>query len=123
VIVGIGLDLIETARIERSLKNEKFLRRIYTPQEQAYLLKRKMNAQTAAGIFAAKEAVSKALGTGFGHIRWLDVEIIKDDRGKPCVNLKGSALERLQALGGKSVFVSITHIKDLAAAQAVIESE
>lgn len=123
MIVGIGLDLIETARIERSLKNERFLRRIYTPKEQAYLLERKMNAQTAAGIFAAKEAVSKALGTGIGHIRWLDVEIIKDGRGKPCVNLRGSALERLKSLGGKSVFVSITHIKDLAAAQAIIESD
>jgi holo-[acyl-carrier protein] synthase len=123
VIAGIGLDLIETARVRRSIENPRFLQKVYTALEQEYLQERKNNAQTAAGIFAAKEAVSKALGTGFGSIRWLDVEILRDDRGKPYAVLHGNALEQLQAIGGKTVLVTITHIKDLAAAQAVIEGE
>ena len=122
VIVGIGLDLIETARVKRSMENPRFLQKVYTPSEQEYLLDRNRNAQTAAGIFAAKEAVSKALGTGFGNTRWLDVEILRDDLGKPYAVLNGSARERMRAIGGKNILVSITHIRDLAAAQAVIES-
>ena len=119
--MGIGLDLIETARVERSMENPGFLRKVYTPAEQEYLTGRKMNAQTAAGIFAAKEAVSKALGTGFGNTRWHDVEILRDDLGKPYAVLNGSARERMRAIGGKNILVSITHIRDLAAAQAIIE--
>lgn len=122
MIVGIGLDMIETARVKRSIENPRFLQKVYTELEQEYLQERKNNAQTAAGIFAAKEAVSKALGTGFGSIRWLDVEILRDERGKPYAVLHGNALEQMRTIGGKTVLVTITHIKDLAAAQAVIES-
>ena len=82
MILGIGLDLIETARVKRSLENPKFLEKVYTPGEQEYLLERKGNAQSAAGIFAAKEAVSKALGTGFGPIR---LQEVGSGGGKPCV--------------------------------------
>jgi holo-[acyl-carrier protein] synthase len=121
VILGIGLDLIETARVKRSLENPKFIEKVYTPGEQEYLLERKGNAQSAAGIFAAKEAVSKALGTGFGPIRLQEVEILCDESGKPCVRLTGAALKRMKDMGGSQVLVSITHIKDLAAAQAVID--
>jgi holo-[acyl-carrier protein] synthase len=123
VIAGIGLDVVETARLKRSIENPRFVQRVYTALEQEYLMERKNNAQTAAGIFAAKEAVSKALGTGFGRVRWLDIEILRDDRGKPYAVLKGNALERMRDIGGKKVLVTITHIKELAAAQAVIEGE
>lgn len=121
MVLGIGLDLIETARVKRSLENPRFLEKVYTPGEQEYLQQRKGNAQSAAGIFAAKEAVSKALGTGFGPIRLQEVEILWGKRGKPYVRLTGAALKRMQDMGGSQVLVSITHIKDLAAAQAVID--
>ncbi len=123
MILGIGLDLIETARVESKLVNSRFLDKVYTSSEQEYILARKQNGQSAAGIFAAKEAVSKALGTGFGTVRWTEIEIVQDSKGKPCVNLSGAAQQRLEEMGGKQVLVSITHIKDLAAAQAVVESE
>lgn len=121
MILGIGLDIIETARVEKALQNPVFLKKVYTEGEQEYLAKRKGNAQSAAGIFAAKEAVSKALGTGFGPISFQEVEIVWDENGKPSVKLTGRALMKLQEMGGKQVLVSITHIKDLAAAQAVID--
>ncbi len=121
MILGIGLDIIETARVEKALQNPVFLKKVYTEGEQEYLAKRKGNAQSAAGIFAAKEAVSKALGTGFGPISLQEVEIIWNENGKPSVKLTGRALMKLQEMGGKQVLVSITHIKDLAAAQAVID--
>ncbi len=121
MILGIGLDIIETARVEKALQNPVFLKKVYTEGEQEYLAKRKGNAQSAAGIFAAKEAVSKALGTGFGPISFQEVEIVWDENGKPSVRLTGRALMKLQEMGGKQVLVSITHIKDLAAAQAVID--
>jgi len=121
LILGIGLDIIETARVEKALQNPVFLKKVYTEGEQEYLAKRKGNAQSAAGIFAAKEAVSKALGTGFGPISLQEVEIVWNENGKPSVRLTGRALMKLQEMGGKQVLVSITHIKDLAAAQAVID--
>ncbi len=121
MILGIGLDIIETARVEKALQNPVFLKKVYTEGEQEYLAKRKGNAQSAAGIFAAKEAVSKALGTGFGPISLQEVEIVWNENGKPSVKLTGRALMKLQEMGGKQVLVSITHIKDLAAAQAVID--
>lgn len=121
MILGIGLDIIETARVEKALQNPVFLKKVYTEGEQEYLAKRKGNAQSAAGIFAAKEAVSKALGTGFGPISLQEVEIVWNENGKPSVRLTGRALMKLQEMGGKQVLVSITHIKDLAAAQAVID--
>lgn len=121
MILGIGLDIIETARVEKALQNPVFLKKVYTEGEQEYLAKRKGNAQSAAGIFAAKEAVSKALGTGFGPISLQEVEIVWNENGKPSVKLTGRALKKLQEMGGKQVLVSITHIKDLAAAQAVID--
>lgn len=123
MILGIGLDIIETARVESKLLNNRFLDKIYTSSEQAYILRRKQNGQSAAGIFAAKEAVSKALGTGFGTVGWTDIEIVQDPKGKPYVNLSGAAKQRLEEMGGKQVLISITHIKDLAAAQAIIDSE
>ena len=121
MIIGIGLDMIEVARIKRSLDNPRFLDKVFTSLEQEYILSRHMNAQTAAGIFAAKEAVSKALGTGFGSIRWTDVEILREELGRPYAILRDSALSQMQNMGGRTVWVSITHIKDYAAAQAIIE--
>ena len=120
MILGIGLDIIETARVEKALQNPVFLKKVYTEGEQEYLAKRKGNAQSAAGIFAAKEAVSKALGTGFGPISFQEVEIVWDENGKPSVKLTGRALMKLQEMGGNRSGFHYPY-KDLAAAQAVID--
>lgn len=121
MIKGIGIDIIEVCRIENSIRNPKFVNKIFTAKEQEYLLKRNMNKLTAAGMFSAKEAVSKALGTGFGKVKWTDIEILKEAGGKPYAVLHGAAAQTLKSMGGTRVFVSIAHIKEYALAQAVIE--
>ena len=78
-------------------------------------------AQTAAGIFAAKEAVVKALGTGFRGFGPAAIEVRVDALGKPLCALSGKALERMQALGGETIHLSITHTGDMAAAVAILE--
>ena len=118
-MLGLGLDLIEIARIERALKNGRFLERVYTEAERARI--RARGAQTAAGLFAAKEAVAKALGTGFrGFFPW-DVEIGPDALGRPQALLLRGARARFEAMGGRAIHLSITHTDQVAAAVAVVE--
>ena len=120
---GIGIDLCDIARIEEAIKKPHFYERIYTENERAYLDGRgEVKAQSAAGLFAAKEAVAKALGTGFarGVAPWL-IEITHDELGAPGVLLLGGAKERLEAIGGAGVLLSISHEGNSAAAFAVIQ--
>jgi holo-[acyl-carrier protein] synthase len=119
MIVGIGIDVAKIARIEKALENPRFAARAFTEGERARIAAR--GANTAAGLFAAKEAVSKALGSGFDGFGLTDVEILWDDAGRPRCRLAGGAARRLGAVGGESVFVSITHDAGVAAAVAVIE--
>ena len=121
MILGVGLDLMDVARIERAMQNERFLLRIYTEGERGRIALR--GAQTAAGYFAAKEAVAKALGTGFrGFCAW-DVEVAVDAFGRPEAVLYRGALERYRALGGGQLLISITHCGGMAAAVAVLEGD
>jgi holo-[acyl-carrier protein] synthase len=127
VIVGIGLDLVETARIERALDRwgQAFLGRLFTPGEVADSgLGRGRRAQRLAARLAAKEAVFKALGRGrpgqgLPGLGWLEVEVVKAESGRPEIVLSGRALARAEELGVTRVLVSLTHIKDIAAAQVV----
>ncbi len=122
MILGTGVDVIEIARVEKAAKREGFARRILSIDEIAYWEGKGRAAETLSGAFAAKEAVSKALGTGFGLIGWKEVEILHEENGAPYARLTGAAFQRLQALGGTRVHVSISHCKTYAIAQAVIES-
>lgn len=121
MIIGIGVDIIETERIAESLDKEGFLKRIYTREEIKLLTKRKMNAQTAAGNFAAKEAVMKAFSLGMDKLSWTDIEILREDSGAPYVNLYGTAKEAYEELKCKSIRVSISNLKSMALAQVVLE--
>ena len=113
-IRGIGIDLCEIARMQRLLDVERSLRRMFTEEEQAYIAgKGASAAQTMAGMFAAKEAVLKALGTGMS-ISMTDVVIGHTALGQPVVTLLGKAAEK-----GGNVMVSITHESGMAAAFAV----
>ncbi|MEA5058642.1 MAG: holo-ACP synthase [Candidatus Pelethousia sp.] len=124
MIVGTGIDVIEVERVEKAAAKEPFLRRIFTPAERAFFEEKGGNTQTLAGTFAAKEAVSKALGTGIAEgVNFLDIEIIRRPEGEPFVQLSGGAKERLKKIGGKRVHISISHIRTIAVAQAVIEDE
>jgi holo-[acyl-carrier protein] synthase len=113
-----GIDAAEIARISNAVERwgARFLDRIYTPVEQAYC-GRKM--QRLAGRFAAKEAISKVLGTGIRYIRWREIEILPDRTGKPVVRLHGRALAVAEALNLGEISVSITHTDELALAFAM----
>lgn len=123
MIKGNGIDIIEVERVQKNIKNQSFLRKIYTEKEIDYLKKRKFNPQTAAGLFAAKEAVAKCLGTGFSNFGASDIEITKNEMGKPLVTLYNNALKICKENKIFNIQVSITHIKDYAVAQAIAEGD
>ena len=122
-LFGIGIDVVEVSRIEESIADfgEKFLNRIFTPAERAYCERQKRSAIHFAARFAAKEAVSKAFGTGIGkEVGWLDVEIVRKASGEPEVMLAGRAKEFAEVNQVGSIKISLTHAEHYAAANAVI---
>jgi holo-[acyl-carrier protein] synthase len=121
-IHGIGNDIIEIERIERSIERygQKFLDRIFTKEEQNYCLKHHHSPRNFAGRFAAKEAVVKALGTGIREgVSWLDIEIINDAEGKPCVSFSTKLQETFP---NTQIHLSISHAKQYATAVAILVS-
>jgi holo-[acyl-carrier protein] synthase len=106
--VEVGIDVVEIARVQGVLERhgERFLRRIYTERERARYRGR---VQELAARFAAKEATMKALGTGIRGVRWRDIEILSNPRGKPIIVLHGTALRRAALLGLVHWSVSLTH--------------
>lgn len=106
--VAIGVDLIEIARIKRTLEDfgDRFLNRVYTERERDRYRNR---ISELAARFAAKEATSKALGTGIVGIRWREMEVVSNRRGKPVLVLHGQAAERAKLLGFTDFSVSMTH--------------
>lgn len=118
MILGIGIDMIEIDRIEKACLSQAFSIRMYTPAELRVCGGR---AVSLAGRFAVKEAVAKALGTGFREISQLEIETLRDELGKPVVNLYGEAEKRFAMLGGRTIHVSITHTKTTAAAMVILE--
>jgi holo-[acyl-carrier-protein] synthase len=120
MIAGTGIDIIEIARIKRAVqRREGFIDRFFSPQEAAYYRRRGMNISTIAGGFAAKEAVAKALGTGFKAFGWKEIEITRDPQGRPIVKLLGRAQDLCAEKGIDKILVSISHSRDYAVAQAV----
>lgn len=121
---GLGIDLCEIARIERILeKNDGFLRRYFTAEEQAYIAGRGQTAaQSAAAMFAAKEAFLKATGAGLGGgIPLTDVGVEHEKNGQPRYTLGETAMARMGALGAETAWLSLSHEGGMAAAVCVIE--
>lgn len=116
-----GIDIVEVWRIEKNIQTKGFCERVFTPDEIKYCRSRKLGqAQSYAARFAAKEAFSKALGTGITKgISFTDIEVGKKDQ-KPVLILHNKALELLAGLGECSVDLSISHTKETAAANVVI---
>lgn len=124
MIIGIGLDLVETARVRQALEKQgdRFLDRVFTPAEVAYCRSTADPAMHLAARFAAKEACAKALGTGLGAgAAWADIEVVRDERGKPGIVLTGNAARSAEDLEVSSIFLSITHTDTHAAAVVVLE--
>lgn len=119
MITGIGVDLIEVDRIRKACEKEGFLNRCFTEDERKLI---DSKWQRAAGNFAVKEAVVKMLGTGFRGIVLKDIEVLRDDLGKPYVKLYGKAGELAKAIGISTIHVSITNTKDYANAFVIGEN-
>ncbi|MCL2564606.1 MAG: holo-ACP synthase [Defluviitaleaceae bacterium] len=123
MVLGIGCDIIEIARIKKSLEKENFLHRYFTNKEIKLINERGFCASaTAAGNFCAKEAVAKAFGIGFGDIMPIDIEILRSDKNAPYVILHGKALLEFERLEALNIFLSISHSKEMAIAYVVIEN-
>jgi len=114
----IGIDLLEIARMEKSLRNPRFMARVFTPAEIELFAERRFAAQTVAANFCAKEAFAKALGCGFRGFSYLDIEVLRDPLGAPVLTAKGLAAE---LLGDAKVSVSMTHTKGTAGAVVIID--
>ena len=122
-IIGIGTDLCAVSRMERAIQKQHFYERVFFEGERAYLeAKENARAQSAAAMFAAKEAVAKALGTGFirGVMPWT-IEVTHDAAGRPGIILHGEAKKRLEEIGGVRVHLSLSHEGDTAMAFVVVE--
>lgn len=121
---GLGIDLCGVERIERELKrSDAFLHRFFTNSERAYIASRgQMGAQSAAAMFAAKEAFLKAVGAGIGGgIALCEIGVEHLPGGAPAYRLTGMAQARLGELGAERAFLSLTHEAGMAAAVCVIE--
>ena len=118
-IMGLGVDLVEIDRVRSLLdrNSEAFRRRCFTEHEWEYASRFRDPSARLAARFAGKEAVMKSLGTGWRHLRWVDIEITGG--GRPRVVLTGRAAERAEMLGVTDVLVTITHTRDQAVVMAV----
>lgn len=122
MVIGIGTDIIEIDRIEKAInKNNNFLKKVFTTKEIEMFKTRNMRAEVIAGNFAAKEAVSKALGTGIRGFSLIDIEVLRDDLGKPIVYLNND----IDSIINKKyrVNISISHNRTSAIAFVVLEEE
>ena len=122
-VLGIGVDIVETARIESSLERfgERFLRRVFTQGERDYCSAMAFPARHYAARFAAKEAVSKAFGTGIGkQVGWRDVEVKRKETGEPFILLHGTAAELGESLHLVQALISLSHSDHYSVANAIL---
>jgi holo-[acyl-carrier protein] synthase len=125
-VLGIGVDLVENARIEHSLERfgERFLRRVFTAGEIEYSQSMKYPARHLAARFAAKEAVSKAFGTGIGRaMGWKDIDVHRKASGEPFVVLEGGAKKLAEERKVSKVSITLSHTEHHAMAMIVVEGE
>ncbi|MGI9496685.1 MAG: holo-ACP synthase [Mariniblastus sp.] len=120
-VVGIGTDIVECLRVAKMIDKHEgiFIERVYTPDEIEYCGSRKASTQHYAGRWAAKEAILKAMGTGWSNgIQWTDIEIINHMGGKPYVRLGGQAKVICESRGIAEIMISISHCDNFATAFA-----
>ncbi len=124
MILGCGIDIVAVDRIRRLYERhgERFLRHLLTADERLAALSLTNPVPRLAGRFAAKEAVMKALGTGWtGGVNFVQIEVVNTPVGAPGVRLSGTAQQRYEELGGRRWHLSISHERDMAVAQAILE--
>lgn len=124
MIVGTGVDLAEVDRIQAAIERfgQRFIERIYTPAEIAYVERKANRFERYAARFAAKEAGMKAIGTGWRHgVRWQDFEVLNLPSGRPTLKLHGVAREFAEALGVRDIWLSLTHTAQHGMAFVILE--
>ena len=124
MILGVGIDLVEVGRIRDSLERlgERFARRILCPAEYEYCFSHTDPSTHVAARFAAKEAVSKAFGTGIGtELGWLDIEVIRLESGSTQVRLQGAGTQLMERRFAKIIHLNLTHTAQYASAVAILE--
>lgn len=124
MILGVGTDLAEVARIRQSIDRfgERFLSRIYTDNERSYAASKANAAERFAARFAVKEAGMKAIGTGWNFgVTWKDFEVVNERSGRPTLRLSGIARDIAVRLGVKRTSITLTHTRELAFAVVILE--
>jgi holo-[acyl-carrier protein] synthase len=124
MIVGTGIDIAEVPRIEASIARfgDRFLHRIFTEAEIRYCDSKANRVERYAARFAAKEAAMKAIGTGWNHgVTWRDVEVCRRPGGRPTIAFHGKAAEFAAKLGAMHIALSLSHTKEYAIAQVILE--
>lgn len=124
MIIGVGMDLVEVERVRSLLARHagRAARRLFTDMEVEYCRRSRNDAESYAARFAAKEAVFKALGTGWGGgTAWRDVEVVVDSAGAPRLRLHGTTLRLARERGVQNAHVTLTHTRDLAGAYVILE--
>ena len=123
MIIGIGTDIVDVSRIQRLIeKSPAFIEKVYCPKEIAYCEDRANSAESFAARFAAKEAVMKALGTGWAEqISFKEICISSDEKGKPEIELLGATKAFADGLGVKNIHLSLSHERTMALAFVVLE--
>ena len=122
MLIGVGCDVIEIARVQKAIAKQSFIERVFAPEEIAYCESRgKQAAASFAARFAAKEAVLKALGTGLRGGELTEIVITNDELGKPSVQLLGYHGQLAAKLGVKKIAISMSHSRETALAYVVME--
>lgn len=116
-----GVDIVKNIRIKSIMDKygESFLNRLFTSKEKEYILNRNKDFKTIAGLFAAKEAISKMIGTGIGKLSWKDIEILHNESGRPFVNISRKLRDMLNGLELEEIDISISHEDEFSIAFAI----
>lgn len=118
-IFGIGTDIIEISRIKKNLESDRFLKRIFTNREIEYFESRGMKRESIAATFSAKEAISKAIGTGIRGFNFNDIEVLRDEKGRPYVIAHGNFKKLCSDNNICEIKVSLSHCREYAVANAM----
>lgn len=116
-----GVDIVNNMRIKSIMDRyeDRFLNKLFTPKEIEYILYRNKDFKTISGMFAAKEAISKIIGTGIGKLSWKDIEILRDISGRPYVNISENLRLLMEDLNLKEIDLSISHEEEFSIAFAI----
>ena len=122
MIIGIGTDLIEVNRIEKSISKPAFLKKVFSAKELEICEQKQSRTKSLAARFAAKEAFMKALGTGWADgVSFCDIEILNDGKGAPVIHLHGKTQKMAAEKGVRYISVSLSHLKEIATATVILE--